>query len=78
MTIPNATQAAIALQKASDYWDPGAQLKKARSIAGWTQQQLADRLDVTQQEVSDWETGQRRPGEQTRQKFRALADELLD
>jgi DNA-binding XRE family transcriptional regulator len=33
----------------------GAQIKALREFAGWTQQELADRLSVRQQTVSDWE-----------------------
>ncbi|MBN1219109.1 MAG: helix-turn-helix transcriptional regulator [Anaerolineae bacterium] len=33
----------------------GAQVKALREFAGWTQQELADRLSVRQQTVSDWE-----------------------
>jgi len=33
----------------------GSQIKALREFAGWTQQELADRLRVRQQTVSDWE-----------------------
>jgi len=37
-------------------------IRKARQAKRWTQQQLADRLGVTKATVSNWETGQDRPG----------------
>ena len=36
-------------------------MKKIRSAAGMTQQELADRLHVTRQAVSSWETGKNHP-----------------
>lgn len=35
----------------------GEQVKALREFAGWTQQELANRLSVRQQTVSDWELG---------------------
>jgi DNA-binding transcriptional regulator YiaG len=35
----------------------GAQIKALREFAGWSQQELADRMAVRQQTISDWETG---------------------
>ena len=35
----------------------GQQIKALREFAGWTQQELANRLSVRQQTVSDWELG---------------------
>ena len=35
----------------------GEQIKALREFAGWTQQELANRLSVRQQTVSDWELG---------------------
>ncbi len=35
----------------------GEQVKALRDFAGWSQQELADRLAVRQQTVSDWEVG---------------------
>ncbi len=35
----------------------GAQIKALREFAGWSQQELADRLAVRQQTISDWEVG---------------------
>ena len=35
----------------------GEQIKALRQFTGWTQQELANRLSVRQQTVSDWELG---------------------
>ncbi len=35
----------------------GKQIKTLREFAGWSQQELADRLEVRQQTISDWEVG---------------------
>jgi DNA-binding transcriptional regulator YiaG len=35
----------------------GSQIKALREFAGWSQQELADRMAVRQQTISDWETG---------------------
>jgi DNA-binding transcriptional regulator YiaG len=35
----------------------GEQVKALREFAGWSQQELANRLAVRQQTISDWETG---------------------
>lgn len=35
----------------------GQQIKALREFAGWSQQELADRLAVRQQTISDWEIG---------------------
>jgi DNA-binding XRE family transcriptional regulator len=35
----------------------GQQIKSLREFAGWSQQELANRLKVRQQTVSDWEVG---------------------
>jgi DNA-binding XRE family transcriptional regulator len=35
----------------------GEQIKALREFAGWSQQELADRLAVRQQTISDWEIG---------------------
>ncbi|MBI4570476.1 MAG: helix-turn-helix domain-containing protein [Chloroflexi bacterium] len=41
-------------------WDAGA-VRSLRGHLGMTQQELADELNVRQQTVSEWETGQYRP-----------------
>lgn len=40
----------------SQSWS-GDQIKALREFAGWSQQELADRLAVRQQTISDWEVG---------------------
>jgi DNA-binding XRE family transcriptional regulator len=35
----------------------GEQIKTLREFTGWSQQELADRLQVRQQTISDWEVG---------------------
>lgn len=53
----------------------GAQLRRLRRQAGWTQRELAERLAYSQQEVSAWEAGRyRMPLSLARQ----LLDLLLD
>jgi Zn-dependent peptidase ImmA (M78 family)/DNA-binding XRE family transcriptional regulator len=39
----------------------GAQIKRAREKQGWSQAQLAQRLDRTQTSISYWESGRRSP-----------------
>lgn len=34
-----------------------SQIKKYRNSRGWTQSQLADKLSVSKQTISNWETG---------------------
>ena len=41
-------------------WDAGG-VKALREHLGLTQEELADELNVRQQTVSEWETGQYRP-----------------
>ncbi len=41
-------------------WD-GARVRRLRARLGETQAQLAERLGTTQQTVSEWERGARRP-----------------
>ena len=40
----------------------GTRLKTLRERAGLTQEQLAERMDVSGQSVWDWENGRKRPG----------------
>lgn len=37
------------------------QIKKYRKARGWTQPQLADKLSVSKQTISNWETGMKVP-----------------
>ena len=39
----------------------GYKIAEARRAKGWSQQQLAERLDTTQQQIARYETGQRDP-----------------
>jgi UDP-N-acetylglucosamine 1-carboxyvinyltransferase len=41
--------------------DPGALIREARQIAGFSQQELADRLGTSQSVISRWERGQDSP-----------------
>jgi DNA-binding XRE family transcriptional regulator len=43
----------------------GDQVKALREFAGWSQQELADRLGMRQQTVSEWETGKYHPRRST-------------
>ncbi len=42
-------------------WDMGERIKKLRTSKGYTQQQLAKRLNVTKSLISAYENGQRAP-----------------
>ncbi len=42
-------------------WDLGERIKKLRISSGYTQQQLAERLNVTKSLISAYESGQRSP-----------------
>lgn len=41
-------------------WNPAA-IRTERVRRQWTQEDLAERADVTQPRISDWETGKARP-----------------
>lgn len=71
-----ADGAAYHLRRAANTYKPGDELRAARQALGWTQHDMAERLDVRQATVSDWENGRQTPGDQTREKWKALADEL--
>jgi DNA-binding XRE family transcriptional regulator len=43
----------------------GGQVKTLREFAGWSQQELADRLGMRQQTISEWETGKYHPRRST-------------
>lgn len=43
----------------------GEQVKILREFAGWSQQELADRLGMRQQTISEWETGKYHPRRST-------------
>lgn len=48
------------------------QIKKLRKSRGWTQPQLADKLSVSKQTISNWETGLKVPRMGTIQKMADL------
>jgi len=77
MTITNRI-AAETLDDAADAFEPGDALRDARYLLDWTQHEMADRLGTDQARISEWESGRKRPNDETRQKFRALADELRE
>lgn len=39
----------------------GYKIAEARRAKGWSQQQLAEKMDTTQQQIARWETGKRDP-----------------
>lgn len=39
----------------------GDQIRALREGLGWTQQEMAERLNITKQSVSSWETGETSP-----------------
>ena len=56
----------------------GKHIRKLRLRRGLTQEELAQRLHVTRQAVSTWETGRSQPERTTRQSIaQALAGDLL-
>lgn len=58
---------------AAGEWD-GARVRRLRARLGETQAQLAERLGTTQQTVSEWERGARRPRRMAQRLLR-LAEE---
>ena len=50
-------------------WGAKKTLRQLREERGWTQQELARRLGVTQGAVSLWERGVRRPYRRTRRRL---------
>lgn len=56
-------------------WPPD-KVKALRKFAGWTQQELADRMGVRQQTVSEWETGLHRPQHSTSKHLNLIAREI--
>jgi len=56
-------------------WAP-EQIKELRQFAGWTQQDLADRMGVRQQTVSEWETGLHTPRYSTSKHLNLIAREV--
>lgn len=60
----------------------GENIKKARKVAGVTQKELAERLQVYPKDISRWENGERTPNALTLAKIcmelNASADEILE
>jgi DNA-binding XRE family transcriptional regulator len=54
----------------------GDQIKALREFAGWSQQELADRLAVRQQTVSDWEVGNHAARRSTSKLLQMIAEEV--
>ncbi|MEM7029219.1 MAG: helix-turn-helix transcriptional regulator [Chloroflexota bacterium] len=52
------------------------QIKNLRQHAGWTQQDLADRMGVRQQTISEWETGLHTPRYSTSKHLNLIAKEV--
>lgn len=50
-------------------WWPNAQLKRARELSGWSQEDVADKIGATQKLVSRWERGESIPVPYYRQKL---------
>jgi DNA-binding XRE family transcriptional regulator len=54
----------------------GEQIKALREFAGWTQQELANRLSVRQQTVSDWELGLHTSHRSTGKLLQMIAEDI--
>jgi DNA-binding XRE family transcriptional regulator len=54
----------------------GEQVKALREYAGWSQQELANRLSMRQQTISEWETGKYRPRRSTSVLLRLIAEQV--
>lgn len=54
----------------------GEQVKALREFAGWSQQELADRLAVRQQTISDWEVGQHTARRSVSKLLQMIAEEV--
>jgi len=54
----------------------GEQVKALRDFAGWSQQELADRLAVRQQTISDWEVGNHAARRSTSKMLQMIAEEI--
>ena len=55
----------------------GEQIKALREFAGWTQQELANRLSVRQQTVSDWELGIHTSHRSTSKLLQMIAEDVV-
>lgn len=60
----------------------GENIRKARKAAGFSQKELAERLQVYQKDISRWENGERTPTMEVFTKIcrelNASADEILE
>lgn len=60
----------------------GENIRKARKVAGVSQKELAERLQVYQKDISRWENGERTPTMEVFTKIcrelNASADEILE
>lgn len=54
----------------------GDQVKALREFAGWSQQELANRLAVRQQTISDWEVGNHVARRSTSKLLQMIAEEV--
>ena len=54
----------------------GEQIKSLREFTGWTQQELANRLSVRQQTVSDWELGLHSSHRSTTKLLQMIAEDV--
>lgn len=54
----------------------GEQIKALREFAGWSQQELADRLAVRQQTISDWEIGNHQARRSMSKLLQMVAEEI--
>ncbi|MFQ5611674.1 MAG: helix-turn-helix transcriptional regulator [Anaerolineae bacterium] len=52
------------------------QIKALREFAGWSQQQLADKMGTRQQTISEWETGMYTPRRSTTRHLQLIAREI--
>ena len=52
----------------------GERIKAARKQAGMTQQELADRLGISYVGISNWESGKRKPKQETLERIAAVLD----
>lgn len=54
----------------------GADLRRRRLAAGWSQQQIANRLDIRQEHVSSAETGRQPVSADVMCRYAVLLDEI--
>lgn len=54
----------------------GEQVKAMREFAGWSQQELANRMGTRQQTISEWETGMYTPRRSTTKHLQLIAREI--